>query len=276
MLPLWSTKTHFLSVFELQSKAVFKLCYLIISVIRNHVVSPPSPPGLLSTLAHILSLCLPVLLSSSTAVWPPRWLNGSATSESSSTSRWSASPARRSARLWPGGENSTCYCCWTQCNPRRDSSGGDLSKGDTSNTYDSWILRVQRMGWISKVFHVIECVRPSDPGRAHLVWAERVTCEWAATRSSTAFSTCTTTKATSTRWGECVPVQRVLGWRLWYLIGMSGGWKQDMYILFSGGGRGLESDSLKVSLTELVTGVKLMLCHQGANRINISNYYCCQ
>lgn len=48
------------------------------------------------------SLLLPLFsysLPSLTAVWPPRWLNGSVTSESSSTSRWSALHDRLSARL---------------------------------------------------------------------------------------------------------------------------------------------------------------------------------
>lgn len=49
----------------------------------------------------------PVLLfscprSSLTAAWPPRWLNGSVTSESSSISRWSGLHGRLSARLSHG------------------------------------------------------------------------------------------------------------------------------------------------------------------------------
>lgn len=47
-------------------------------------------------------LCLVFCRSSSTAVWPPRWLNGSVTSESSSTSRWSGLHGRLSARLSRG------------------------------------------------------------------------------------------------------------------------------------------------------------------------------
>lgn len=54
--------------------------------------------------AYLLIHFLAVVLSwsSSTAVWPPRWLNGSVTSESSSTSRWSALHGRLSARLSRG------------------------------------------------------------------------------------------------------------------------------------------------------------------------------
>lgn len=56
-----------------------------------------------------------------------------------------------------------------------------------------------------------------EAGKARPVWAERVSCEWVVTRSFTAYWTCTTTRATFTRWD--VPEHQVinLSFRFFYI-----------------------------------------------------------
>lgn len=46
------------------------------------------------------------------------------------------------------------------------------------------------------------CMCLCHPGKVHLAWAETASCGWVGIRSCTAFSTCTTIKATSTRWAS--------------------------------------------------------------------------
>lgn len=114
-----------------------------------------------------------------------------------------------------------------------------------SNGHKTWLQKTQKQTeaeyQLCKLYMVLfsgfllwaylnEFVCLCNTGMVRLALAERVSCEWDVIRSFTAYWTCTTIKATSTRWGDALvtafslPVVRldsVLVWGCEYCSALS-------------------------------------------------------